>query len=259
MPDKFIKLPDIDYSFWKEKNEFYSSESLSESTKKGLMHASKAGLIGKFNFESNLDLVKFIDAKISEHCKPSDFSDEDLLLIFDLIQGWGGANCRAPYVRPKHSPWRFDPNYSIKYRKSVQMLYELKQDPSNSEVDKISKTICQMNGVMEPFATKHMYFWSKNLSGCRVLLVYDTRMKAIFNASNKLYSSGLDYVSFLNSITDKANEMRLTEVEIEKALFAFSSNYYKNKEKLTLKSEEQIKYQHPKDDLYAKELSKNHY
>lgn len=58
------QIPQIDYIFWRQKNEFYSDNKLSNNISMGLKHASRGGLIERYAFNTCMDLVRLIEDKI---------------------------------------------------------------------------------------------------------------------------------------------------------------------------------------------------
>ena len=60
-------VKNIDFQFWLNSNEYYSSDILSTNVNTGINHAKKAGLIEKLvkNISSNGELVNLIDQRIN--------------------------------------------------------------------------------------------------------------------------------------------------------------------------------------------------
>lgn len=224
------RLPAIEFSFWVHQNQFYSDKVLTQNVRIGLGHAAKGGLIGGYTFSSNKALVDCIAEKVSAHPHPDQFSDDELMTIFDLIQGWGGKTGRGPYVRPKVAPPRIsDKSYPAQYRRAVELMFALDQGSfTQSEIDQVNQMFCKMRGIAQSYSTKHMCFWSRSLVNCPTLAIYDTRMVNIFRAANPGIGAPLTYINFLDALKDTGTVVGLRVDEVESALFAFSSNYFTN-------------------------------
>jgi hypothetical protein len=223
-----ITLPKIDYLFWKNKNDYFSDVPLIKTIQIGIKHAEKGGLIRELltsnKVTTNKDLVELIANKISTHNSLSAFSGKELLEIFDLIQAWGGKSGRGPYVKPKNSPSRFNDKFSDLYRVALDELPQ-------RNYQKILKKFLEIPQLGESFATKHMFFWSTYGEGSDSLPIFDTRIKVLLSSENVNKFTYEDYVS---ALIKKGEELKIPSVEVERALFSFSQNFFPN-EKLILK------------------------
>ena len=231
------KLIEIDFKFWLKSNDYYSDKKMTANVKTGFNHVSKAGLIRKYkeNLKTNQDLINLIKQKIKQKNNPDFYSDIDLLTIFDLIQAWGGPMGRGPYVQPKANPSRKNQEklYAQTYRRAVEMLYEIDKDNYVYEKNilPIKDKIEELKRVGESFSTKHLSFWSRSLDNCPNLVIYDTRMREIIRAANKnIKDDKIPYKNFIDALLKGKEVLKLEIHEIERAIFAFSSNYFKNKE-----------------------------
>lgn len=247
------QIPQIDYIFWRQKNEFYSDNKLSNNISMGLKHASRGGLIERYAFNTCMDLVRLIEDKIKSHNAPNDYLDNEILTIFDLIQGWGGKTCRMPYVPIKNPPRiTRKSEYLIAYREAIEMIYALDEKKyTEEEINNVDHKLQQMPEVGQSYSTKHLCFWSRSLPNCPNLVIFDTRMKQIFYSCNPgIAKKNLNYVEFINAINAKADILGLAAYEIEAGLFAFSQNYFFN-DKFILKNTNEINH---KDIQVAKSL-----
>ena len=247
-------VKNIDYQFWLKSNEYYSSDKLSTNVNTGIKHAKKAGLIQKLvnNISSNAELVNLIEQRINLQESASAYSDEELLIIFDLIQAWGGPTGRNPYVfqdRPRITNPQF---FATTYRATVEMLYQLNDiEDYAKDVAPIKKKLEELPQVSESFSTKHLSFWSRFLKNCPELVIYDTRMRDIIKAANKhVKGANITYKDFRLALLQEAQTLGLEINDIERAIFAFSSNYFKN-DNFVLRAKPEIN--HP-DKLIAQEL-----
>lgn len=247
------QVPEIDYIFWRQKNEFYSDNKLSNNISMGLKHASRGGLIDKYTFATCMDLVRLIEDKIKSHNAPNDYLDNEILTIFDLIQGWGGKTGRLPYVPIKNPPRSSRKSeYLTAYREAIEMIYALDEKQyTEEEINDVDHKLQQMPEVGQSYSTKHLCFWSRSLPSCPNLVIFDTRMKQIFYSCNPgVAKKNLNYVEFINAVNAKALLLGLGAYEIEAGLFAFSQNYFFN-DKFILKDTHEIKH---KDIQVAKSL-----
>ena len=225
-------LKDIDFKFWLKSNDYYSPDILSTNVNTGIKHAKKAGLIDELvkGIKSNAELITLIKQRINLRNTPSDYSDEELLIIFDLIQAWGGPMGRNPYVF-QNAPRIHKPDlFANTYRQTIEMLFKLKDiNDYDKDVAPIKKKLEELPQLAESFSTKHLSFWSRFLEHCPQLVIYDTRMRDILKAANKRTdNSKITYNDFLNSLSQEADLLRLSINDIERAIFAFSSNYFTN-------------------------------
>ena len=222
MLSKFIRFPNIDYNYWCNKNDYFNDTPLIPTIRTGLVHARKGGLIDKFidenSINTNKDLVDLIALKIKGHNDNiNNFSDEELLLIFDLIQAWGGKMGRGPYVKPKINPSRntLDPEI---YRSAINFC-------TTGNYAGSLKKLKQIQNVAESFATKHIFFWSEYGPSNKALPIYDNRIKTLLFLKK---TAALPYEDFVTALNSKSIELQLSPVLIERALFSFSENFFPN-------------------------------
>ena len=232
-------LSNLDFDFWIQSNDYYSPDFFSTNVKTGFNHSKKAGLIGKFEkrINCNLDLINIIDERINLANAPESYSDDDLLIIFDLIQAWGGPTGRNPYIFQNGPRIIKQDLFAKTYRAAIEMLYKIAEEYDyDMDVLPIKAKIEELPQVNESFSTKHLSFWSRFLENCPNLVIYDTRMREIIKAANKHKNvSEIKYKDFINALKDAEEELGLDINEIERAIFAFSSNYFQN-DKFTLRS-----------------------
>lgn len=225
-------LPEIDFKYWADKNPYYSSDTLSKEVKIGLTNASKAGLVSPYlpTIASNGDLVNLILKKIAAF-DVAQGSDDQILLIFDLIQSWGGAMGKWPFVKPKGNPPRpNDQKFSVGYFKAIQALQRMKTDGvTEDSISHVNELICELPMVSESFSTKHLQFWSIGLDIKPRLAIYDTRMILLMAATNQGSKSHRHtYLQFLEALDSASLKERLPPEIVERSLFAFSKAYFPN-------------------------------
>jgi hypothetical protein len=225
-------LPEIDFKYWADKNPYYSSDTLSKEVKIGLTNASKAGLVSQYlpTIASNSDLVNLILKKIAAF----DFaqtSDDQSLLIFDLIQSWGGAMGKWPFVKPKGNPPRpNDHKFSARYFKAIKALERMKTEGvTEDSISSVNKLMCELPMVSESFSTKHLQFWSIGLDIKPRLAIYDTRMILLMAAANGVSKSHRHtYLQFLEALDRTSLKEGLPPEIVERSLFAFSKAFFPN-------------------------------
>lgn len=224
-----MAFPNINYHFWMNRNPFYGHNPIPATMRTSLVHyASRPGLINDviLNIDNLLcsELVQEIKNGIEDVVNNNLFDNEALILrIFDLIQGWGGKMGKGPYV-PYQNPVRNQTNYWFHiYQSAIRLAVQ--GDPNSlREFIRIPK-------IGESFGTKHMHFWSKYGAG-QPVPIYDLRIKTL------LYFTGNripNYQTYINDISQQAQINGLVMEEIERALFAFSNNYFPNN-KLIIKA-----------------------
>ena len=221
-----IQFPKIDFHYWSNKNDYFSNNELLETIKIGLDHARKGGLIGpildSITLKSNRTLVNLIESKIQLHDDVNKFSDDDLLIIFDLIQGWGGKMGKTPYVKPQNGPTRLTwKPLAQTYRESIGICFK-----GNFEYLQFLNGLLAIPGIGESFATKHMFFWTEYGPRRQAIPIYDARIKLLLCLHDR---KAVDYQTFYASMKKMANETQITVGLLERALFAFSQNYFPNK------------------------------
>lgn len=237
----------LNYAYWVEQNDYFSNKPLLDTIRVGLNHANNRGFIAERlgidfmkYFPTNEQLVNFIAEKI-KNASQSDLDlidDDEVLLIFDLIQGWGGKMGRMPYVRPENNPSRYAEKnlFASTYKEFISLINKQVATDQENHYKDILTTMKSLNGVGESFATKHIFFWSKYGLRKNSLPIFDTRMKRLLEVFQE-QGSYMDFLRFLDLI---ATEKGMQQYEVERALFAFSQNYFQN-ERLIFKEENEIK------------------
>lgn len=232
-------LPRINIDFWQDKNEYYSSRGLSREVSTGLKHACKAGSINALvpMFLSNADVVKEILLRIKAKESGDGYTDDELLIIFDLIQGWGGATGRWPYIYPKDKPYRlFSPSFCLIYRQAIlQLFYMRKNGVTPDLITAVNRKICELPRVGESFSSKHLQFWSIGLDLTPKLAIFDSRIKQLMAGASKCKISSISYINFIETLESEASRLGTSSEIYERALFAFSKNYFPN-ESLKMKT-----------------------
>jgi len=222
-----VEFPDLNYIFWMDKNEFFSNKiGLSKTIEIGIKHVKKARpdlvtqVLQETPIKSNIDLVKLIQKKIVKANDIESCKKEDLLLVFDLIQAWGGQTGRGPYVQPVKNPVRADPTNPLPhiYKNAVNAIYK-------KEFEESLRLLTSIDRVNESFATKHIFFWSKFGPNKEALPIYDTRLKLLLFQTTR---DAPPYEQYVNSLKEKAEELKIQPEDVERALFSFSQFYFFN-------------------------------
>jgi len=220
-----IEFPKIDFYYWSNKNEAFSDSELTSTIRTGLLHARRGNLIGpildSINLKTNKMLVDLISQKIQAYNNISKFSDDELLIIFDLIQGWGGRMGKTPYVKPQTGPTRLTWKPLAKtYRDSIAISFD-----NNFNYEHFLNCLMQIPGIGVSFATKHMFFWTEYGPRRNAIPIYDARIKLLLCLSER---DAVDYKVFYMAMEKAAQVSNITVAIIERALFAFSQNYFPN-------------------------------
>ena len=85
-------------------------------------------------------------------------------------------------------------------------------------------------------------------------MIYDTRMREIIKAANKDKNfKNIKYKDFINALKQAEEALGLDRIEIERAIFAFSSNYFQN-DKFLLRQKFKINH---RDEQIAINLADN--
>jgi len=222
-------VSEINFKYWSDKNPFYNGAVLTPTIRVGLVYFAGANgrlpdIIEGLDTLTNADLVDTIKKEIAsaagqyrEHRRKEGIEPKAYLRIFDLIQGWGGRTGRGPYVRPAGNVARDQSSEWLAHYKdgATQALDGTREAALTS-----LKSIPQ---VGESFATKHLYFWG--LGRGHHFPIYDTRMKTLLFFDEP---QGASYERYLKKLADLAAPKSTDTVTVEKALFAFSSNYFPN-------------------------------
>ena len=275
LSNTIIKFPEIDYNYWEKKHPFYDNKKLEkvDTVSVGLTHAAKGGLIKKQDYQYAKTLVDTIENKINlidlKQC-----GHEELLTIFDLIQGWGGKQCRQTYnprkkklpkgladpegltkgsfeiIKPKRlaDPRQFADDYLeiIKFLIDVSGQEYLTEDT----VKELEKSLRNLNNVGIGFGSKHFFFWSWFRKKQNIFYIYDIRMVAITKILNGKKMSYYSYLMFLNNIEQS---LKLDTGVAERGLFSFSHNFFSNDDPPIFKNLSDTK----KDIQVAKAFVKN--
>jgi hypothetical protein len=121
---------------------------------------------------------------------------------------------KGPYV-PFQNPVRNQTdNWCHIYQSAIRLA--IQGDPNSlREFIRIPK-------IGESFGTKHMHFWSKYGAG-QPVPIYDLRIKTLLYFTDNRFPS---YQTYINDISQEAQNNNLAMEDIERALFAFSTNYF---------------------------------
>ena len=218
-------FPIINYKYWMNLNPFYSDAPLLQTMKICLInYASKPGLINDVVEDiqnmSCKTLVSIIENDINEIIKHKLFEDKDKMLrVFDLINGWGGKMGKATYVKPKGTTTRNSSN--AWYNHYVNGVKKAINGEDEGLLD-----FKKIENVGDSFGSKHLYFWSL-FGGNAPIPIYDNRIKTLLYFRMSSYP---DFNQYVYDMRNFANNNNITIHQLEKALFAFSSNYFPNEE-----------------------------
>jgi hypothetical protein len=229
LSNTIIKFPEIDYNYWEERHPFYDQVKLKkgDSVSKGLVHAEKGGLIKKQDYRDAKTLIDTIKNKINL-IDLNECDYEELLTIFDLIQGWGGQQGRHPYSEKKLPKRLTDPKeFADDYLEIIKFLIDVSGQEYLTEdtVKELEKSLRNLNNVGIGFGSKHFFFWSWFRKKQNIFYIYDTRMVAITKILNGKKMSYYSYLMFLSNIEQS---LKLDAGVAERGLFSFSHNFFSN-------------------------------
>ena len=219
--NRYIELlSKIDFEYWKEINPYFSDNDLvNSSMKRALTTIQNKGFLLDFDPKTAADYVNSIESLINSFDE-SNPNYDSLARIFDLIQAWGGQMGKHPYVITK-SRFKFDV-WKEDYLDGV----------SNARSDKPVQALSswlKISGLGASFAPKHLRFWTSKYP------VLDTRISLLVSGSKKLLTKPEYYDEFLELIAPLSVKFGASILELEKALFAFSQNFFLN-DKLEFKA-----------------------
>ena len=254
LSNTIIKFPEIDYNYWEEKHPFYDQVELKkrDSVSIGLVHAEKGGLIKKQDYRDAKTLIDTIKNKINL-IDLNECDYEELLTIFDLIQGWGGQQCRHTYSKKKLPKRLTDPKeFADDYLEIIKLLIDIsgQENLTENTVKELEKSLRNLDNVGMNFGSKHFFFWSWFRKKQNIFYIYDTRMVAITKILNGKKMSYYSYLMFLNNIEQS---LKLDTGVAERGLFSFSHNFFSNDDPPIFKNLSDTK----KDIQVAKAFVKN--
>jgi len=254
LSNTIIRFPEIDYNYWEEKHPFYDQVELKkgDSVSRGLVHAEKGGLIKKQDYRDAKTLIDTIKNKINL-IDLNECDYEELLTIFDLIQGWGGQQCRHTYSKKKLPKRLTDPKeFANDYLEIIKLLIDIsgQENLTENSVKKLEMSLKNFDNVALPFGSKHFFFWSWFRKKQNIFYIYDTRMVAITKILNGKKMSYYSYLMFLNNIEQS---LKLDTGVAERGLFSFSHNFFSNDDPPIFKNLSDTK----KDIQVAKAFVKN--
>jgi len=127
----------------------------------------------------------------------------DLLTrIFIRIQLWGGRESRYPFVKGGGFNENFDPTI---YAEGVDLIREGKYYEANIKIGSLGY-------VATAFATKHLFFWSRNKAP-----IFDSLIaKIVFGRKS---ADERFYGKYVKIVSDLANDLDTTSNKIERNLF----------------------------------------
>ena len=217
------ELRDIDFNYWLNKNSYYGDAPLNKSMRTAQTKMKKDFGI-TYEFVICNELISEIEASVSGYRKSL---DENLAIkAFDLIQLWGGGMGVKGFY---YSGTRGD----LQCWLPLYLDFINKIDSEENDAVAIRTALDNLlgiKGIGMSFGTKHLKFWAK-------LPIFDDRISLL------LYSKKCkkvdDYLIFLKDMQLLSEVSSLSILEVERSLFAFSQNYFKN-DKLVLLREQSV-------------------
>lgn len=208
-------LLDLNFNFWASKNIVYGSAPLNPSVRAMQTIQHKQNILMEFQPVSFLDIVNEISSSIE--IVKLDFDKatiKSFTYIFDLIHLWGGKTGRGPYVFKNNDGYttreKFETIYGKIYRETIR-------NALNQDREFIDTNFTSIPRVGISFATKHLRFWCN-------YPVHDLRLNLLLFGTSKMQS----YEHYISKMKNFAKKNGISVLEVEKALFAFSNNYFPN-------------------------------
>jgi len=215
--EKLALLGKINFSHWVAKNPYFSDGELNRSMKAALTLIKGKGFLRNFNPANSIDYSLRIRAEVSGF-DPLRPDYEKLLLVFDLIQAWGGQTGRRPYIVKKGlgvSSRQRSGAWQEVYLEGVK--HALRDHP----IEALS-VWRRIEGLGASFAPKHLRFWTDTYP------VLDTRISVLLCGNQRLLRNSDGYAEFMELIKSVATAFDASVLDTEKALFAFSQNFFMN-------------------------------
>jgi len=225
----YTEISKINFYFWLNKNPYYDEKPLNSSMIAQQTLMKNKGL--NYNFKTCGEVIDQIKFAINNYWET--FNHELAIKAFDLIQLWGGKTGRQPYCR---GGIRFDLDKWLPIYLTFIDLIKV------DDIENSLKNLLKIHGIGTSFATKHLRFWGNKP-------ILDTRIRALLYLGKEI-----EYSKYLLDLDKLSQQFDLSVMDIEKALFAFSMNYYTN-ENLILKTEKKVEFK--EDRLLAIKLSEN--
>ena len=226
MNSNLNQLSKINFVYWNSRNPYFSDTYLNSSMRAALTLIKGKGYLNDFNPKQASDYVDCIENKIDSFDMDTP-NFKELSYIFDLVQAWGGKMGKMPYTKTNNSTScsrdKFDDWKDI-YLRGVK--FALRDSPVEA-----LKQWRMISGLGASFSPKHLRFWTNKYP------VLDSRISLLLCGSKRLLAKPEGYQEFLELIEKLSNEFNTNILEMEKALFAFSQNFYLN-DTLEMKSKD---------------------
>jgi hypothetical protein len=150
-----------------------------------------------------------------------DFSDEEILRIFDLIQIWGGLTGGS-------NPYHIRNNNSTRlgYQSWIKNYRELVIKSIEREVESYEYVLKgNIPYLKMSFGSKHISFWSRRNGDDNCLVIIDNKISGV---SGIKIASKANFKLIVENVKKIADELNLMPYQIEKALFTFHKFYFDN-------------------------------
>jgi len=211
--NRFALLTKLDTNYWREKNPYYGDYPLSPSMRASLSIIQTKGFLPGKTYKTCAELSQAITCSISQYWTISSSQKMDCALeVFDLIHAWGGKMGRNPYILKKSEGKTSRDNYLEWFTHYEDAINSAKRQ--NPELS--LSQFCKIPQIGISFGSKHLRFWG----GFPIL---DTRVSLLLG-----YSLSVRYSDYLSCIEKLAEHFNLNCLEMEEALFGFSTAFFPN-------------------------------
>lgn len=208
-----MEKPKINYQFWLDK----WHEEIGNSKVRNVSYSSFRGTLHE------------CEEKILEIVKSPDLTELMILQAIDLINQWGGSESRHFYIDKKRKCFNNEivlknPRKLIAHPENLLIYKRGIEQAKKHQIESVN-TFLKVFGIGPSYMGKHAYFWSElNLVIIDAKIAGCLGYKSSQNLLNK--NSYESVIEFLNSIKEEEKLNHITDVE--KAMFAFHRNFFKN-------------------------------
>jgi hypothetical protein len=205
--NKKIIIPKIDFEFW-------NSQWNANFEKTNVYSNHRIDFYNDFH-----GTMKECETQIMSIVDNAQIIESQIPLLIDLINKWGGKSSRMFYIPNRKTGLIPRESFDLKQYIKALELSKQKSSLAFSEFQKIE-------GIGPSFAGKHAMFCSKGM-----LIILDNKIAGTlgFKSPKELLSnfSYEDVLIEFENIRQSTNKF-LNNTEIERALFAFHSNFFDN-------------------------------
>lgn len=208
-------LSNLDAKFWLAQRLVYGQHPLNSSMQASLSIIQGEGYLTGQSFNTCAELIQSIQFAIERYHQADAQQNTSIALrVFDLVQVWGGIMGRNPYVlgaRKNKSSRQNSNGWISNYKRGISSATGQKPGLAIEQ-------FCKIPQIGISFASKHLKFWG----GFPIL---DTRVMMLMGLK-----PSVKYADYLLNLDELARHLKLSRMQTEEALFAFSNVFFPNSE-----------------------------